>query len=69
MDDTPKIGPLAHSPESAAKRLGDISVRSVYTHIATGELRSFKVGKRRLIPDTECVRFVERRMAAEAVAS
>ena len=53
--------PLAHSPDSAAKRLG-ISTRAVYTHIATGELRSFKDGKRRLIPDSECQRYVQRKM-------
>jgi len=60
-----KIEPLAHSPERAAKRLG-ISTRAVYGHIATGELRSFKDGKRRLIPDAECQRFITRRMAAAA---
>lgn len=65
MTDTPKLEPLAHSPDRAAQRLG-ISTRAVYVHIATGELRSFKDGKRRLIPDTELQRFVARRMA-EAV--
>ena len=60
--ETPKIDPLAHSPDRAAQRLG-ISTRAVYTHIATGELRSFKDGKRRLIPDTELQRFVQRKMA------
>lgn len=65
MSDTPKVEPLAHSPERAAQRLG-ISTRAVYTHIATGELRSFKAGKRRLIPDTECQRFIARRMAEAA---
>ena len=66
MADTQKIDPLAHSPERAAQRLG-ISTRAVYTHIATGELRSFKDGKRRLIPDAECQRFVQRKLAqAEA---
>lgn len=55
------IEPLAHSPDRAAQRLG-ISTRAVYTHIATGELRSFKDGKRRLIPDTELQRYVQRKM-------
>jgi excisionase family DNA binding protein len=60
--ETSKIEPLAHSPDRAAQRLG-ISTRAVYTHIATGELRSFKDGKRRLIPDVELQRFVQRKMA------
>jgi excisionase family DNA binding protein len=65
MADTPNIEPLAHSPDRAAHRLG-ISTRAVYTHIATGELRSFKDGKRRLIPDTELQRFVQRKLAEAA---
>ena len=60
-----KPEPLAHSPDRAAQRLG-ISTRAVYTAIATGEIRSFKAGKRRLIPDSECVRFIARRMAEAA---
>jgi excisionase family DNA binding protein len=60
--DATKLEPLAHSPDRAAQRLG-MSLRAVYTHIATGDLRSFKVGKRRLIPDTELQRFVKRKMA------
>ena len=63
MTDAPKLEPLAHSPDRAAQRLG-ISTRAVYTHISTGELRSFKDVKRRLIPDTELQRFVQRKMAA-----
>lgn len=65
MADTPTLEPLAHSPESAAKRLGT-NTRAVYTLIATGELRSFKIGKRRLITDTECQRLVQRKMAEAA---
>lgn len=67
MTDKPIIEPLAHSPDRAAQRLG-ISTRAVYTHIGSGELRSFKDGKRRLIPDTELQRFVQRKMA-EAIAA
>lgn len=62
MNDKPTVEPLAHSPDRAAQRLG-ISTRAVYALIATGELRSFKKGKRRLIPDTECQRLVLREMA------
>lgn len=57
--------PLAHSPESAAKRIGT-NTRAVYSLIASGELRSFKLGKRRLIPDAECQRLVQRKMAEAA---
>lgn len=65
MDETQKLQPLAHSPDHAAQRLG-VSTRSVYNLISTGELRSFKIGKRRLITDPECVSFIERKMAAAA---
>ena len=61
------LAPLAHSPDRAGVRLG-ISTRAVYEHIASGELRSFKVGKRRLVTDTECQAFIARR-EAEAIAS
>ena len=67
MTDSPKLEPLAHSPDRAAQRLG-ISVRAVYAHISTGELRSFKDGKRRLIPDAELQRFVTPKMAQAVTA-
>ena len=67
MNESPKLDPLAHSPDRAAQRLG-ISTRAVYVHIATGELRSFKDGKRRLIPDAELRRFVDRKMSQAASA-
>ena len=62
MSDPTNIEPLTHSVEDAAKRIGNTSVRTVYNLLACGELKSFKVGKRRRIPDTECQRFVERQM-------
>ena len=65
MADKPTLEALAHSPDRAAQRLG-ISTRAVYLHIATGELRSFKDGKRRLIPDAELQCFVDRKMAQAA---
>jgi excisionase family DNA binding protein len=65
VTDKLELDPLAHSPDSAAKRIGT-NVRAVYNLIASGELRSFKLGKRRLIPDAECQRLVQRKMA-EAV--
>lgn len=57
-----KFEPLLHSPDSAGHRLG-VSTRSVYLLIAANELRSFKIGKRRLIPDSELQSFAERRLA------
>lgn len=65
MQDKPTLDPLAHSPDSAAKRIGT-NTRAIYNLIATGELRSFKLGKRRLIPDAECQRLIQRRMAEAA---
>jgi excisionase family DNA binding protein len=57
--------PLAHSPDGAAKRIG-IPTRAVYSLIASGELRSFKLGKRRLITDVECQRLVQRKQTEAA---
>ena len=56
-----KVEPLAHSPDRAGQRVG-VSTRAVYELIASGELRSFKCGKRRLIPEVELQNFVTRRM-------
>lgn len=61
------LTPLAHSPDSAALRI-QVSPRGIYALIAAGELRSFKSGKRRLIPDSELSAYVDRKMA-EAVAA
>ena len=67
MNPVQPLEPLAHSPDRAALRLGT-NTRAIYAHIASGELRSFKVGKRRLIPEAELQSFVQRKMA-EAVAA
>lgn len=63
--ETTKPEPLAHSPESAAKRLGT-NTRAVYSLLAAGTLRSFKLGKRRLIPDTELQRLVQQKLSEAA---
>ena len=65
MAEESRIEPLAHSPERAGQRIG-VSTRQIYALIATGELRSFKSGKRRLIPETECQRYIARQMAEAA---
>jgi excisionase family DNA binding protein len=62
VTDTTKVQPLAHSPDGAAHRIG-VSTRKVYDLIAIGELRSYKDGKRRMIPEVELQSYVERRMA------
>jgi len=61
VKDSTQLEPLAHSPDRAAQRIG-ISTRAIYSAIATGELRSFKIGKRRLITETELQSLVQRKM-------
>ena len=61
------LPPLVHSPDSAAARIS-VSPRAIYALIASGELRSYKDGKRRLIPDTELQRHVQRKMAQAGAA-
>ncbi len=55
------LPPLAHSPTSAGQRIGK-PMRAIYELIANGEIRSYKDGKRRLIPDSELVAYVQRKM-------
>ncbi len=67
MTEKTTLPPLAHSPNSAAQRI-QVSPRAIYTLIAKGELRSFKIGKRRLITDAELQSLVLRK-TAQAVAA
>lgn len=48
MSNTTEIDRLAYSVPDAARMLG-ISPRAIYNRLANGELRSFRVGPRRLI--------------------
>lgn len=48
---------LLHSVEDAAKALG-VGRTVVYQLMAENRLRSVKIGKRRLVPDTALVAFV-----------
>ena len=57
--------PLAHSPAGAAKR-ASLTTRKIYDLIAQGELRSFRLGKRRLIPESELQRLIERKLKEAA---
>lgn len=58
------VEPLGWSPSQAGKRLGNISVRAVYQLISDGELRSIKIGRRRIVPDAECVGLMARKLKA-----
>ena len=60
------VPPLVYSPNDAAIRLA-IPLRAVYSLISAGQLRSYKDGKRRLIPDTELLRHVQQKMAEENI--
>lgn len=65
MTEKRAIEPLAFSPNDTAQRLS-ISLRAVYTLISTGELRSFKIGKRRLISDHELQHLMQRKLVEAA---
>jgi excisionase family DNA binding protein len=52
--------------EEAAERLG-VCRATLFTLIAEGRLRTFKVGRRRLIAVTELERFAERQTAIQNV--
>lgn len=63
----------AYPVPEVAKLLGGVNERYVWTLISTGELPSFKVGRRRLVADIDISAFVERLRAdddkARAAAS
>ncbi len=50
--------PLLHTPEEAALLLG-IGRTAVYQFIASGQLRSVKIGRRRRIPASALDAFVD----------
>jgi excisionase family DNA binding protein len=55
--------PLAHQPAQAAVRLG-IGKTTLYELLDRKEIKSFKVGVRTLIPETELERFIQARLKA-----
>lgn len=57
--------PLANTIVEAAKRLG-VGRTTIYELIGARQLRTFKVGTRTLIPESELTRFVQERMGAAA---
>lgn len=59
------LAPLAHNVPDACHRLG-VSRTTLYELIGNGEIRSFKVGARTLIPEAELRRFVAEKMGIAA---
>lgn len=55
---------ISVSPEEAARRIGS-NRTYVYGLISDGRLRSFKLGKRRLIAVAELERFVEKQTSIQ----
>ena len=58
---------LAYSPSHAGIVIG-VSQRAIYQKIASGELQSYKDGKRRLIPLAELQSYVAKKTAEGASA-
>lgn len=63
--DNPKNPPLASTVDDASKRLG-IGRSKLYQLIREGQLRSFKIGVRTMIAESELQRFVSKCMEAAA---
>ncbi|MGK9270321.1 helix-turn-helix domain-containing protein [Williamsia muralis] len=55
----PPEAPRLHRIEAAAERLG-IKRSLLYELMKSGDLRSVKVGGRRLVPESAIVEFIER---------
>lgn len=66
MQSQPQIvAPLSSSIRTVAERL-DISRAGVYGLLSAGKLRSFKLGNRTLIAESELQRFITSLTAADA---
>jgi len=59
------LAPLAHTVPDACQRLG-VSRTTLYELIGRGSIRSFKVGARTLIPESELRKFVAEKMGIAA---
>lgn len=55
---TASTSPTLLTPTDAARRVG-ISSRSLYRFILSGELRSVKIGRRRLVDPADLAAFIE----------
>ena len=59
--DAADLRPLLVNPERLSTLLG-LSHSTIYELLATGEIPSFKVGRRRVIPLTAVEQWIERRL-------
>lgn len=59
--------PLAHSVQATCIRLG-VGRVTLYKLLGSGQLKSFQVGNKRLIPEAELQRFIAEQLAADKVA-
>ena len=59
------LAPLAHTVPDACARLG-VSRTTLYELIGSGQIRTFKVGARTLIPEAELRKFVAEKMGIAA---
>ncbi len=66
MNQSP-VPPAALSPADAARELS-LSRSHVYNLMAAGELRSVKIGRRRVIPYSEVTRLLQEGLRADAGA-
>lgn len=62
---TPTSAPHGRSIIDTASYLG-IGKSTLYEHMAAGNIRSYYIGRRRLIAETEIQRFLTERMEATA---
>ena len=53
------VTPLLHNITTMQKLLGDVSRSTIYELFASGELKSVKLGNRRLVTHNEAVRYVD----------
>ena len=65
MEQTHQMAPLSVSVEESARILG-ISRSATYELIAQGEIKTFKIGRRRLALASELKAFIERAAKAGA---
>ena len=59
--------PLAYTAETAGQLLG-LGRTTTYAELRSGRLRSFKVGKRRLVPALALPEYIRDRLAEEETA-
>jgi excisionase family DNA binding protein len=59
LEQAQQVAPLSVGVEEAARILG-ISRSATYEFIANGEIKTFKIGRRRLVLTSELKAFIER---------